>query len=121
MSAPAYYEWSVWVGNTIALRVGLTDDGGAVDLTGSIIVLTITWQGGSLTLRSDDVTGSVTILDQVAPLTRGYVHITLTPAQTRLLPVGAKIGYEIERRWSGAERSYLAGQIVAQTENNTDG
>lgn len=121
MSGPAYYEWPVWVGNTTALRFGLTDDGGAVDLTGSVIVLTVTWASGSLTLRSDDLSGSVAILDQVAPLTRGYVHITLTPAQTRLLPVGASLRYEIERRWSEAERSYLAGQIVAQTENNTDG
>lgn len=121
MSGPAYYEWPVWAGNTAALRFGLTDDGGAVDLTGSLLVLTVTWAGGSLTRRSDDLTGVVTILDQSAPMTKGYVRITLTPAETRLLPVGADIRYEIERRWIGLERTYLTGQIVAQTENNTDG
>lgn len=120
-NGPGFYEWPVWVGNTAPLRVGLTDESGAIDLTGSVIVLTVTWLDGSLSRRSDDLTGVVTILDQVAPETRGYVRITFTPATTRLLPVGASIRYEIERRWSGLERTYLTGPIIAQTENNTDG
>lgn len=121
MSGPAYYEWQIWVGNSTTLRFGLTDDAGAVNLTGSVIVLTITWPGGSLTFRSDDLTGVVTILDQVSLVTRGFVRILLTPTQTRLMPVGASLRYEIERRWSGTEISYLSGPILAMTENNTDG
>ncbi len=120
-TGPAYCAWSVWIGNTITRRVQLTDSAGAIDLTSSLLVLTITWPGGALTLRSDDSPASVVKLDQTDPLTKGWFAITLTPAQTRLLPIGGGIRYELERRWSGTERSYITGDIIAQTENNTDG
>jgi hypothetical protein len=118
---PGNYDWPVWVGNTTPLRVGLSEGGSAIDLTGSLFVVTITWPEGALTLRTDDAVPSVVLLDQVNPSTRGYLVITLTPAQTRLLPVGGAIQYEIERRWDGTEKTYLQGPIIAQTRNNTDG
>jgi hypothetical protein len=123
MSGPAYVDWPIWAGNTESRRVQITDNGGAdaVDLTGSVIILTVTWAGGSFVARSDAGDGVVSILDQTDALTKGWFRIVLSPAQTRLFPLGADIRYEIERQWSGMERSYLTGMMIPETENNEDG
>ena len=90
-------------------------EGDPVDLTGSILVFVAEADGVRLGKSTAD--GS---LSMPAPAS-GEITLHLTPAETRLLPVGRlKVRYEIERRIGGEETTLVSGCIAVMDGINDD-
>lgn len=121
MATPGNAKLALWAGNDFDLRLRLEDVGAGINLTGTVIVMTMTWPGGSLTLRSDGTSPSITLSDQTVANTRGWFNIHMSPETTRLFPTNTPVSYEIEHRSGGKERTWLAGDITVSTRNNIDG
>ncbi|MCA3574780.1 MAG: hypothetical protein IOC86_12760 [Aestuariivirga sp.] len=91
-------------------------DGDPVDLTGS--VLTFVAAGDGATIRKSTSDGSLLMPDPAS----GELTLHLTPAETRLLPVGRlKARYEIERRIGDEETTLVSGCITVMDGINDDG
>lgn len=105
---PASYSFRVQRGNngTMSFRPA-NPDGTAFDHTGSTWFMTIRDLKDQIYL---DLTG---VVDG-----DGFVTFTMTPAQTRDLPVAPR--YEIERRVGGLEETWLEGKIIASGGVNSD-
>jgi hypothetical protein len=116
---PPFWRWPVWVGNNPPLTFALTDDAGAaINLAGVSLRLRVSWPGGTLAMDSGEA--GFMILPQ-SGLTVGQFEITLTLAQTRLLPATGPALYEIEQRVGGEELTILQGEMVCSGGGNTDG
>ncbi len=90
-------------------------DGHPVDLTGSVLVFVA--EAGGVRLCKSTADGSLTM---PAPAS-GEIALHLTPAETRLLPVGRlKVRYEIERRIDGEETTLVSGCITVMDGINDD-
>ena len=91
-------------------------DGAPVDLMGS--TLTFVAAGNGATIRKSTGDGSLLMPDP----TSGEITLHLTPAETRLLPVGRlKTRYEIERRIGTEETTLVSGCITVMDGINDDG
>jgi len=90
-------------------------DGVPVDLTGS--VLTFVAGGDGATIRKSTADGTLPMASPVS----GEITLHLTPAETRLLPVGRlRTRYEIERRIGGEETTLVSGCITVMDGINDD-
>ncbi len=120
MSTPPFWRWPVWAGNN-APRVfrDVDSTGAGRTLAGAVIVLTITWEGGSLTLRSDQ-DPEVVLFDQDNPAEVGMWSVAFTLEQTRDFPLAAALSYEMEAWLDGVQRTLLQGEIIVSTRNNVD-
>lgn len=103
-------------GNSFRRIVRFKDaTGDPVDLTGSVVVFVA--DAGTTRFRKSTEDGS---LSMPAP-TSGEITLHLTPAETRLLPVGRlKVRYEIERRIGGEETTLVSGCIAVMDGINDD-
>ena len=91
-------------------------DGYPVDLAGS--TLTFVAVGDGATIRKFTGDGSLMMPDPAS----GEITLHLTPAETRLLPVGRlKTRYEIERRIGDEETTLVSGCITVMDGINDDG
>lgn len=91
-------------------------DGDPVDLTGSVLVFVAV--GDAATIRKSTGDGSLLMPDPAS----GELTLYLTPAETRLLPVGRlKTRYEIERRIGLEETTLVSGCIGVMDGINDDG
>ena len=91
-------------------------DGDPVDLTGSIVVFVV--EAGAVRLVKTTADGTFAMPD---PAT-GEVVLSLSPAETRLLPAGRlRTRYEIERRIGDEETTLAAGCITVMDGINDDG
>lgn len=89
--------------------------GDPVDLAGSVLVFVV--EAGAVRLVKSTADGSLAMPD---PST-GEITLTLTPAETRQLPVGRlRARYEIERRMDGDETTLVAGCITVMDGINDD-
>jgi len=90
--------------------------GDLVDLTGSVLVFMA--EAGTARIRKSTEDGSLAMPDPAV----GEVMLNLTPAETRLFPVGRlKARYEIERRIDGEETTLVSGCITVMDGINDDG
>lgn len=118
--SPPFFRWDVWAGNNNPRVFRWVNSAGAgKSLADSVLVLTITWPGGALTLRSDE-DGQPVIWDQDDPNEVGMYSVQFTLAQTRDFPLLVPMIFEIERWLDGEQETLLRGEIVAQTGNNVD-
>lgn len=86
-----------------------------VDLTGSVLVFVA--EAGTTRVRKSTEDGSLAMPDPAA----GAVTLHLTPAETRLFPVGRlRTRYEIERRIEGEETTLVSGCITVMDGVNDD-
>ena len=91
-------------------------DGEAVDLTGSVLMFVV--EAGAVRLVKSTADGTFAMLDPAS----GEVVLSLTPAETRLLPAGRlRTRYEIERRIGDEETTLAAGCITVMDGINDDG
>ena len=104
-------------GNSFRRTFRFKDGGGdPLDLTGS--VMTFVAAGDGATIRRSTGDGSLLMPDPAS----GEVMLYLTPAETRLLPVGRlKTRYEIERRIGTEETTLVSGCITVMDGINDDG
>lgn len=110
--APGQYDYEVEGGDCLRLVVRLLDGSdAAIDLTGYSSEFVATWRSGSLTLSS----GAELDMGEAgeSPSNDGYIHGTITGAQTGELPFGRMTKYE----WSvtepgGCKRTFLKGFIT---------
>ena len=90
-------------------------EGDPVDLTGSVLVFVA--EAGAVRIVKLTSDGSLTMS---APTT-GEIMLSLTPAETRLLPVGRlKTRHEIERRIGTEETTLVSGCITVMDGINDD-
>ncbi len=90
-------------------------EGDPVDLTGSVIMFVA--EAGVVRIVKSTADGT---LAMPIPAT-GEITLHLTPAETRLLPVGRlKVRYEIERRIGGEETTLVSGCIAVMDGINDD-
>ena len=90
-------------------------EGAPVDLTGSVIMFVA--EAGVVRIVKSTADGSLAMSDPAS----GEITLHLTPAETRLLPVGRlKVRYEIERRIGGEETTLVSGCIAVMDGINDD-
>lgn len=115
MSHPPKQVLEVWKGNTFRRDFRLSSKVGNVttpiDLTGSTIVLTVTW-GAAIGLAK-----SFTSFPDGED---GKFSIDLTVEDTRLLPLGQIARYEIERQIGSEQKTLLCGTFNVGGWNNVD-
>jgi hypothetical protein len=120
MTAPPFFRWVTWAGNNAPRVFQAVDSAGAAQtLAGAVIVLTVTWSGGSLTLRSG-TDPELVLWDQSDPAEVGMWSVAFTLAQTRAFPLNTPMVFEFERWLDGVQTTLLRGELIAQTGNNTD-
>lgn len=112
MSAPAYWEWPVWVDSDEPETFTLSDLSGRVDLTSSAVSIVIRWagDGGGITLTE---AAGVTVEDQSDPVTKGMFTVRLSLAQRALLPTDTTARYQVARVADGVSSAFFYGEIVA--------
>jgi len=89
--------------------------GELVDLTGSALVFVA--EAGTARVRKSTEDGSLAMPD---PAT-GEITLNLSPAETRLFPVGRlRVRYEIERRIEAEETTLVSGCITVMDGINDD-
>ncbi len=89
--------------------------GDAIDLTGSILTFVVAGDGAVIRKSTGD--GTLLMPDPAS----GEITLQLTPAETRLLPVGRiKTRYEIERRIGTEETTLVSGCITVMDGINDD-
>ncbi len=90
-------------------------DGDLVDLTGSVLLFVAEAETARIRKSTED--GSLAMPDPAA----GQITLNLTPAETRLFPVGRlRARYEIERRIEGEETTLVSGCIAVMDGINDD-
>jgi len=104
-------------GNSFRRTFRFKDSNGVpVDLTGSVLVFVT--EAGATRLVKSTADGSLTMPNP----SNGEITLTLTPAETRQLPVGRlKTRYEIERRIGTEETTLVSGCITVMDGINDDG
>ena len=112
MSAPAYWEWPVWVDSDEPETWTLSDLSGRVDLTSSAVSIIIRWAGdaGGITLTEG---GGITVEDQSDSVTKGMFTVSLTLAQRLLLPTDSPARYQVTRLADGITYATAYGEIIA--------
>ena len=89
--------------------------GDPVDLTGSVLVFVA--EAGAIRLIKSTADGSLAMPDPSI----GEITLSLTPAETRQLPVGRlRARYEIERRIEDDETTIVSGCIAVMDGINDD-
>jgi hypothetical protein len=90
------------------------------DITGSEIVLTIKWPGGSIEKSTSD--GGLAVEGtEINGVAVPIVYWTPTVAESREIPIGPVARYEIERRVPGGEqRTYVEGFVIGKSGVNND-
>ena len=103
-------------GNSFSRTFRFKDgDAQPVDLLGSVLMFVV--KADQLLLIKSTADGS---LDMPDPAT-GEMTLTLTPAETRLFPVGRlRTRYEIERRIGAEEVTLAAGFLIVEEGINQD-
>lgn len=113
---PQQYDLAIWKGNDFALPLRLKTRSGAslapVDLTGSTLVFRAVWPGGSLRKPSPD--------GWTINAAQGEATLALTVAETRLIPMGARVKYEIERRVGSSQATIMYGLVKVSEWANDD-
>ena len=90
-------------------------DGDLVDLTGSVLVFVA--EAGTARVRKSTEDGTLAMPDPAV----GEVTLNLTPAETRLFPVGRlRARYEIERRVGDEETTLVSGFLAVMDGINDD-
>lgn len=113
MSAGAY-DFQVRHGNTIPVTWTLKDGATPIDLTGQEIVFRAVWKTTIIRKTTED--GG---LAMPTP-TNGQVSLTLSEEESRTVPIGALMKYELEHRVGGVETTILAGRIEGVEGVNDD-
>ena len=115
-TGPGYYSDVVVVGNTFSRQyVCKNADGSPVNLTG----YTVKWRGvyGDTTLEKSTADAT---LSMPTP-TNGTVILTLTPVETRQIPVNDNMRYELELvSGSLAQQTVLWGDLVGKGGASSD-
>jgi hypothetical protein len=123
VSGAGPYIWNVWKGSRVPYIFTIKDSlGERLDLTGVQIRLQIVRPGSSFVFVSG-VDPEVVVPDQTGDM-QGEVHVTLTPAFTRLLPDGQIAKFEMEAYGfldTENEVNVLWGEIRAAGGLNPDG
>lgn len=78
------------------------------DLTGSRLILTIAAKGVTLLRKDTELDPAATVIDPAA----ATLTVALTPAETRLIPLGRVASYEVERWLSADDQSLMARGYV---------
>jgi hypothetical protein len=116
---PARHDLKIWIGanSDISFEL-LQDDDEPFDLSGSELILRIVDGKDKQIMRfSSETGGEIEITDGAA----GEFTISLTYAQTRLIPLGRSAQYEIERRIEDvSQENLLSGFIFAEGGRNDD-
>jgi hypothetical protein len=112
LSNPPTISFGVWQGDSTPPQTwGFQNpDGSLIDLTGSVITLTI-MVGGSLllTAQSNDGTGALTANVPTATVTWNY-----TSAQSRSIPTSGAT-YQLHRLINGTTQLWAHGSVVGLT------
>jgi len=106
---PGYYRDMAVVGNSFMRQYQCKAGGVAVDLTGH----TVKWRGvyGDVALEKTTADGSLVMTTP----TNGTVFLSLTPAETRQIPVNDNMKYELELMVPGvSQQTVLWGDLVGQ-------
>ena len=112
----ATQDLEVWKGNDWSQTFAFVDGtGAALDLTGSSLVFRAT-APGMTTLRKSSPSSGITIPTPA----NGQAVVTMSIAETRLLPLGMVALYEIEFRSAGTQTTLVAGRINALGGVNDD-
>lgn len=102
---PTNRTLDVWKGDTTEFRFRLRTATGPLDLSGSEIVFSIAWEGGSLRKSTDG--GGISV---PAPVD-GEISVVLDAAETLDLPTGQSARYTLRRVIDGSEVTYLYGDL----------
>lgn len=102
-------DLEIWRGNDVTLPFEFDD------LTGNDYSLV----GASLKFTTDSVS-TLEIPLTISDAASGKASLSLTSAQTRLLPLGRVTQYEIEETRGGKQTTLLSGMINAQGGVNVD-
>jgi len=133
MLGMTYFDWPVTVGDNDVRLFFVPEGDTSMDLTGSILRLTITWTGGEIVLASDatviidGLQYGIWLEDQADPLTTGFFAVRLTVEQTQMLPSEPnwpgrdgtyslppeRARYEVQYEIGGAAAVILAGTVIA--------
>lgn len=128
-----YFDWPITVGDTDVRLFFIPEGDTSMDLTGSILRLSITWSGGAIALSSDapvvidGVQYGIWLEDQSNPLWTGFFGVRLTVEQTQMLPSepnwpardgtyslpSARARYEVQYEVDGAAATILSGTVIA--------
>lgn len=113
----ATYNITVQRGNTETLAFRLKDsEEAAFDLTGSVLIFRAATRTGDIVIRKDTDDGIA-----VDDPTSGEFTVALTPEETRSVPEGSLMNYELERRIDGNERTLVMGRLIGRGGVNDDG
>jgi hypothetical protein len=115
---PAQQALSIWKGNTVSFPIRIQTRNGAtltpVDLSGSVLVFRASWPGGSLRKEEAEQGFAITSAPQ------GEATLAFTIEETRRLPVGSVVRYEIERRIGATQTTLLYGELKVSEWVNDD-
>jgi hypothetical protein len=115
MSAGSY-PFTVRQGNTVVRTFEMKDaNGDPVDLTGSTVIFRAVYPFGAGTLRKSTADAGL-----VMRAALGEVDLTLTPEETRAMPLGAVTTYDIEHRVLGVQTTLAVGTITVLKGDNDD-
>lgn len=114
---PTISDIDVWMGNTLSVVFQLDQDadGTPLPLTGSTFVFRVI-SGGAEILRKASPSAELS----VPTPSNGKVLLELSPADTRLLPLGRIARYELERRVSTEETTMATGFLNVRGGLNDD-
>jgi len=107
----ARYNISLWRGNSETIEFRFLDSSGAPDpvaVSGSTFIFIIVDQRG------------VEIINKTATPVGAVVSISMSPTETRMVPVGALCQYELERRIGTEQETWLYGQVIGMGGANDD-
>ena len=111
---PGVYNHTIWIGgNSDPLHFSPVDTGETFDHTGSTWLLVVRDAARAIVLQK---TGTIGTVAGIA----GVVTFAFTVADSRLVPPGPVLTYEIEQRIGGTEKIWLEGKIVGKGGVNTD-
>lgn len=116
---PARHDLRIWIGANFNVSFELLqDDDEPFDLSGSELILRIVDGKDKQIMRfSSETDSEIEITDGAA----GEFAISLSYAQTRLIPLGRSAQYEIERRIEDvSQENLLSGFIFAEGGRNDD-
>ncbi|KAA2235259.1 hypothetical protein [Salinarimonas soli] len=112
---PAYKPLQAWKGNDFvqAFRFKAGPAKARMDLTGSTVLMFVTWPGG-------EISREMTLSSSAGDAVLDQASVSLTREEVRGFPLGRATRFEIERRIGDDQETLLYGELVVAEWANKD-